>query len=105
MADDIDLSIDQRFESAPSQPPDKKKGRLSKGMGAAGKGLQETGRDMMDNAQQSGGQRPVAYKRGGKIRRTGTILAHKGERMIPQGKRRKVERLMKREGMSMRARR
>jgi hypothetical protein len=73
--------------------------------GAAGKSLAESGSSMMQGAASSGYQRPVPYKRGGKVRRTGKAILHKGERVIPRGKRRKVERLMKREGMRMKARR
>jgi SLT domain-containing protein len=44
---------------------------------------------------------PVAYKRGGKVKRTGPALTHKNERVIPAGKRKKVERLMKKSRMKM----
>jgi len=44
------------------------------------------------------------YKRGGKVRKTGAALVHKGERVIPRGKVKRVERLMKRNKMRMKAR-
>ena len=48
---------------------------------------------------------PVTYHRGGKVRKGGTARLLKGERVISRGKRKKVDRLMKREGMRMKARR
>src|SRR6266705_155905 len=39
-----------------------------------------------------------SYKKGGKIRKTGLALVHKGERMIPKGKVAKVEKMMRKRG-------
>jgi hypothetical protein len=46
----------------------------------------------------------AAMKRGGKIRKTGVRELHKGERVIPAGKVKRVEKMMKRSKMRMRAR-
>lgn len=48
-----------------------------------------------------GGRMPAGpplrrMKKGGKVRKTGPAYLHKGERVIPADKRKKVERLMKR---------
>ena len=51
--------------------------------------------------------RPVQYRTGGKVRKSNRkdrsvlIRAHENERVIPANKRKKVERLMKRSGMSL----
>lgn len=42
---------------------------------------------------------PQQFKRGGKVRKTGRAILHAGERVIPAGKVRRVERLMKRAKM------
>ena len=44
---------------------------------------------------------PVQYRKGGKVRKTGPAIVHRGERVVPADKRKKVERSMKREGMSL----
>jgi hypothetical protein len=41
------------------------------------------------------GKKIPSYKKGGKIRKTGLALVHKGERMIPKGKVARVEKVMK----------
>lgn len=54
-------------------------------------------------SQASDSIRPVQYKKGGKVRKTGRAIVHKGERVIPRGKVKKVERLMKRSKMRMKS--
>jgi SLT domain-containing protein len=77
---------------------DKTKGRLR----AAGDSLRSFGQDESDQASSiSQSIRPVAYKRGGKVRKTGPAIVHRGERVIPAGKRRKAEKAMKRAGMRL----
>jgi hypothetical protein len=46
---------------------------------------------------------PQQFKRGGKVRgnKPVLIIAHENERVIPANKRKKVERLMRRAGMSL----
>jgi SLT domain-containing protein len=43
----------------------------------------------------------VAYKRGGKVRKTGPAVVHRGERVIPASKRKKAEKVMRRAGMRL----
>ena len=70
---------------------------------AAGQSLQESGRDESDSAA-SDRITPVSYKRGGKTRKTGMALLHKGERVIPRGKVKKVEKMMRKKKMRMKDR-
>jgi hypothetical protein len=70
-----------------------------------GSSLSSTGKQLIASSIEAGGQRPVYYRKGGKVRKTGKAVLHAGERVIPKGKRKKVERMMKREGMRMKARR
>lgn len=72
---------------------------------AVGDALKSMGDRETDRANAiSSSIRPVAYKRGGKVRKTGPAILHKNERVIPAGKRKKVERMMKRSKMRMKAR-
>jgi len=71
---------------------------------AAGKSLSDSGSKEMDRASRMGIS-PVSYKRGGKVRKTGPANLHRGERVIPRGKVKKVERMMKKSKMRMKARR
>jgi len=81
--------------------------RLKEGLKEGGRDLSESGNRMMSDARDEAASKigPVQYHRGGKVRKTGNARLKKGERVIPAGKRKKVERLMKRSGMSMKARR
>lgn len=44
---------------------------------------------------------PVRFKKGGKTQGIRVVRLHTDERVIPASKRKKVERLMKREGMNL----
>lgn len=81
--------------------------RLDNMLKAGGRSLSDSGQKMISDSRDEAASnvRPVQYKRGGKVRKTGRAIVHKGERVIPAGKRKKVERLMKRSGMRMRSRR
>ena len=73
---------------------------------AVGDALKSMGDRETDRANAiSSSIRPVAYHSGGRVRKGGSARLLKGERVIPRGKRKKVERLMKREGMRMKSRR
>ena len=105
MADD-----DSYSSSNDTKTPDKGRWKDSKGASAlrgaaAGSqaGSAALSRDAASDASRIG---PVTfgYKRGGKVRKTGPAIVHRGERVIPAGKRKKVERLMKRNKMRMKAR-
>lgn len=60
-----------------------------------------SGRSMIDKSRSEAAQGAASYKRGGKIRKGGMKRLHSNERVIPANKRKKVERLMKREGMKL----
>jgi hypothetical protein len=68
-------------------------------MSAAGQQMISDSRD--EAASKIG---PVQYRKGGKVRKTGPAILHKNERVIPAGKRKKVERMMKRSKMRMKGR-
>ena len=70
---------------------------------AAGSSLSSSGQSEM-NRSSNMSITPSQYKRGGKVRKTGMAKLHKNERVIPAGKRKKVERLMKKSEMRMKAR-
>ena len=91
-----------------SDPP-KKKFRDTKAgsaLSAAGSSLSSSGSQMMDDARYEEASRigPVSYKRGGKTRKTGPANLHKGERIIPKGKVKRVEKMMRKAKMRMKAR-
>ena len=89
----------------PDGPP-KKSWRDSKTAGAlrsAGSSLSSSGQDEMDRAS-SMSITPSQYKRGGKVRKTGGAIVHKGERVIPKGKVKRVEKMMRKKKMRMKAR-
>ena len=54
----------------------------------------QSGQDDLDRAS-SERVTPVAFKRGGKVRKTGGAVVHKGERVIPAGKVKRVEKMMR----------
>jgi hypothetical protein len=45
--------------------------------------------------------RPVQYRKGGKVRKTGRAIVHKNERVIPASKRKKAEKVMRKAGMRL----
>lgn len=72
---------------------------------AAGRSLNESGNSEMDASRSEAASKigPVSYKRGGKVRKTGTANLHKGERVIPRGKVKRVEKMMRKSKMRMKA--
>ena len=78
--------------------------RTAKGLGAAGSSLSQSGKDESDRAA-SDRVSPTAYgfKRGGKVRKTGPAVVHRGERVIPRGKVKRVEKLMRKNKIRMKA--
>lgn len=103
MADDDGSNSDSTSGSSSTW----KNSRGGKALSAAGRSLSDTGRDMMSNAaeQAARGTGPVSYHRGGKVRKGGEARLLKGERVISRGKVKKVERLMKKSNMRMKAKR
>ena len=80
-----------------------KNSKAAGGLRAAGSSLMSSGEDEMDRAS-SDRITPVSYKRGGKTRKTGIANLHKGERIIPRGKVKRVEKMMRKAKMRMKAR-
>ncbi len=80
-----------------------KKSRTAGAMRSAGSSLSRSGEDMMDRAS-SERITPVQFKRGGKVRKTGIAKVHKNERVIPAGKVKRVEKMMRKAKMRMKAR-
>jgi hypothetical protein len=80
-----------------------KKSRAASGVRAAGQSLSASGNQMMSDSRDDAASRigAVSYRKGGKTRKDGVANLHKNERVIPASKRKKVERLMKRNGMSL----
>jgi hypothetical protein len=67
-----------------------------------GSSLQSAGKDESDRADSiSESIRPMAYKRGGKVRKTGPAIVHRNERVIPASKRKKAEKVMRKAGMRL----
>ena len=84
----------------------KKSGGMSKKtkdrLSSAGNSLSDMGSDEADrSAQITASIRPVQYKRGGRVRKTGPAIVHKDERVIPASKRKKAEKVMRKAGMSL----
>ena len=115
MADDDDgyRSLGQTVSDTRSQIDKGKKDRSDSGvrggLKAAGSSLSASGDRMISDSRDEAASsvHAVQYKRGGKVRgkkranRAVPIIAHENERVIPANKRKKVERLMKREGMAL----
>lgn len=73
--------------------------KAQKGTEKAGAGLSAAGQKMIEGVRQEAmsdmdRQTPVnlpSYRHGGKVRKTGLARLHKGEKVIPRGKVKKVE--------------
>jgi hypothetical protein len=89
--------------STGSSSPKKNRSKSQNALSAAGSSLSQSGQDMMDRAS-SDRITPVSYKRGGKTRKTGLANLHKGERVIPKSKVKRVEKMMRKKKMRMKAR-
>jgi len=78
------------------------KSGIKKSASSAGKAMADYGRIESENAGRMGSNiGNVQYHKGGKVRKTGRAVVKRNERVIPSGKRKKVEKLMKRSGMSL----
>ena len=102
MADDDDSSgwASSTSTTGPSSSSSDRSKKLKSATREAGQGLQAYGAAEADRAS-STRITPVAYRKGGKVRKTGPAILHRNERVIPASKRKKAERLMKRSGMSL----
>lgn len=68
--------------------------RFKSGLKSAGRSLSSSGSEMMSEAR-SEGIRPVQYRNGGRVRKTGPAVVHKGERVIPRSKVKRVDKMMR----------
>lgn len=106
--DDMEFDSDSGGSSSSAPTPrSKRSGSVRGGLKAAGSGLRQMSQDFNDSARSESSVHPVQYRKGGKVKgsrsksRAVPIIAHENERVIPSNKRKKVERLMKRAGMTM----
>ena len=68
------------------------------GVRAAGSSLNASGQAMMSRARDEAAERasnPPSYKRGGMVRKTGKIRAHRGEMVVPRGTVKRLKKLMR----------
>jgi hypothetical protein len=78
--------------------------KAAKGIGAAGRSLSDSGQEALRDAS----NRTItqsSYHRGGKVRKGGSARLLKGERVISKGKVKRVEKMMRKAKMRMKARR
>ena len=80
-----------------------KDSKTAKGMRSAGASMVKSGQEELSRAA-SERITPVSMKRGGKVRKTGLKNLHKNERVIPKGKVKRVEKMMRKAKMRMKAR-
>jgi len=80
-----------------------KDSKTAGGMRSAGASMVKSGQEELGRAA-SERITPVQYGRGGKVRKTGGAVVHKGERVIPKGKVKRVEKMMRKAKMRMKAR-
>lgn len=76
-----------------------------KALRAGGSSLSESGQRMIDSSRSEAASNihAVSYKRGGKVRKTGRANLHRGERVIPKSKVKRVEKMMRKGKMRMKA--
>jgi hypothetical protein len=80
--------------------------RTKKAVSAAGRSLSASGQSMISSSRDEAASnvRPVQYARGGKVRKTGPAVVHRGERVIPKSKVKRVEKLMRKNKVRMKDR-
>ena len=90
----------------PDGPSSDNSNRVKKAIGAAGRSLSASGQSMMDDSRNEAASsvHAVQYQRGGKVRKTGMAKVHRGERVIPASKVKRVEKMMRKSKMRMKAR-
>jgi hypothetical protein len=103
MADASDMGSSMASSAASDTSSGGGNSRLKSAVKSAGRSLSASGQAMMSDSREQAESRigPVSYKRGGKVRKTGRANLHANERVVPANKRKKVERLMKREKMTL----
>ena len=88
-----------------SQSNTDKDSRWKSAAKAGGRSLSESGQSAMMDARSEAASRigPVSYRKGGKVRKTGMARLHKGERVVPRGKVKRVEKMMRKSKMRMKS--
>ena len=99
MADDDGPSWGDHVSETKRETKQGKSDRAKSTAGAIGSSLSSMGQDESDRASAiSQNIRPVSYKRGGTVRKTGLARVHKGEVVIPRNKVKRVKRAMRKAG-------
>jgi hypothetical protein len=101
-----DSEQDNSSSTSSGDPSSPWKGsKRQKGVESAGRSLSSAGQSMMSDSRSEAASNihAVSYKRGGKVRKTGGANLHKGERVIPKSKVKRVEKMMRKSGMRMKA--
>ena len=88
-----------------SQSNTDKDSRWKSAAKAGGRSLSESGQSAMMDARSEAASRigPVSYKKGGRVKRTGLARVHRGERVIPRCKVKRVEKMMRKSKMRMKS--
>ena len=69
---------------------------------SAGSSLSSAGSSESDrSSEMTASIKPVAYRTGGRVKKTGPAVVHRGERVIPASKRKKAEKVLRKAGMSL----
>lgn len=102
MADDGGYS-DSNSSAGPDGGSRWKGSKGAKATSSALAGLAGVGQKMLSDSRDEAASNihAVSYRKGGKTRKNGVANLHKNERVIPANKRKKVERMMKREKISL----
>ena len=102
MGDWDDSDSGSSSSSSSSDSSSRKKSNWRDYASTAGSALRSYGSDESDRASSiSQSIRPVQYRAGGRVRKTGPAVVHRGERVIPASKRKKAEKVMRRAGMRL----
>ena len=100
--DDDGPSLGEHVSETKRETKQGKSDRAKSTAGAIGSSLSSMGKDESDRASSiSQNIRPVQYRKGGKVRKTGRAIVHKNERVIPASKRKKAEKVMRKAGMKL----
>ena len=99
MGDWDDSDSGSSSSSSSSDSSSRKKSSWRDYASAAGSSLRSYGHDESDRASSiSSSIRPVSYKKGGTVRKTGLARLHKGEVVVPRNKVKRVKKAMRKAG-------
>ena len=112
MADDSGLTGDSGWssDSGGSSSSSSSSGggdsRWKKALRAGGRSLNQSGQSTLESVREQAAanvSRGDSYKRGGRVKRTGLAKVHRGERVIPKSKVKRVEKMMRSKKMRMKS--